>query len=56
MYAALAGTDAQDPNQPAPPDDAQEQANIQALEDRLTGSGNINDAWALYEARKASRR
>jgi hypothetical protein len=56
MYAALAGTDPQDPNQPVPPDDAQEQADLQALEDRLTGTGNINDAWALYKARMASRR
>jgi hypothetical protein len=56
MYAALAGTDPQDPNQPAPPEDEQEQANIQALEDRLTRTGNIRDAWALYNARKASRR
>jgi hypothetical protein len=56
MYAALAGTDPQDPNQPAPPDNAQEQANIQALEDRLTRTGNINNAWALYNARKASWR
>jgi hypothetical protein len=56
MYAALAGTDPQDPNQPAPPDDAQEQANLQALEDRLTSTGNINDAWALYKARLARRR
>jgi hypothetical protein len=55
MYAALAGTDPQDPNQPASPDDAQEQANIQALEARLSSSGNINDAWALYNARKSSR-
>jgi hypothetical protein len=42
MFAALAGSD---PNQPAPPDDEQEQANLQALEDRLTSTGNINDAW-----------
>jgi hypothetical protein len=56
MFAALAGNDPHDPNQPAPPDDEQEQANIQALEDRLTSSGNINDAWALYNARIASRR
>jgi len=56
MYAALAATDRRDPNQPAPPDDEQEQANIQALEARLSSSGNVNDAWALYNARKASRR
>src|ERR1700730_14020344 len=56
MYAALAGTDPRDPNQPAPPDDEQEQANIQALEARLSSSGNVNDAWALYNGRKAGRR
>jgi hypothetical protein len=56
MYAALAGTDPQGQNQPAPPDDEQELANIQALEARLSSSGNINDAWALYNVRKASRR
>lgn len=56
MYAALAGTDRRDPNQPAPPDDEQEQANIQALEARLSSSGNVNDAWALYNARQAGRR
>jgi hypothetical protein len=38
------------------PDDEQEQANLRALEDRLTSTGNINDAWALYKARIASRR
>jgi hypothetical protein len=37
MFAALAGSD---PNQSAPsPDDGQEQANLQALEDRLTSTG-----------------
>jgi hypothetical protein len=56
MYAARAGADPQGQNQPAPPDDEQEQANIQALEARLSSSGNVNDAWALYNARKASRR
>jgi hypothetical protein len=53
MFAALAGSD---PNQPAPPDDEQEQVNLRALEDRLTSSGNIRDAVALYNARQASRR
>jgi hypothetical protein len=43
-------------DQSAPPDDEQEQANLQALEDRFNSTGNINDAWALYEARIASRR
>ena len=56
MYAARTGADPQGQNQPAPPDDEQEQANIQALEARLSSSGNVNDAWALYNARKASRR
>jgi hypothetical protein len=53
MFAALAGSD---PNQPVLPDDQQNQANLQALEDRFTSTGNINDAWALYKARTASRR
>jgi len=53
-FASLAGGD---PNQSAPsPDDEQEQANLQALEDRLKSTGNINDASALYDARIASRR
>jgi hypothetical protein len=50
------GADPQGQKQPAPPDDEQEQANIQALEARLSSSGNVNDAWALHNARKASRR
>jgi hypothetical protein len=47
-----------DPNQPAPPspDDEQEQADLQALDARLSSSGNIRDAVALYNARKFSRR
>jgi hypothetical protein len=50
----LAGGDL---NQSAPSsDDEQEQANLQALEDRLSSTGNINDALALYNARIASRR
>jgi hypothetical protein len=53
MLAAPAGSD---PNQPAPPDDEQEQADLQALEAKLSSSGNINDAWALYKACMASRR
>jgi hypothetical protein len=47
MFAALAGSD---PNPPVSPDDEQEQADLQTLEDRLSSSGNINDAWALYKA------
>ena len=55
--AALAGIDPQNPNQPAPPlDDEQEQADMRALDARLSSSGNIKDAVALYNARKSSRR
>jgi len=53
MFAALAGSYQ---NQPAPPDDEQEQADLQALEAKLSSSGGINDAWALYKARVAGRR
>jgi hypothetical protein len=53
MLATPAGSD---PNQPAPPDDDQEQADLQALEAKFSSSGSINDAWALYNARLASRR
>jgi hypothetical protein len=56
MFAGKPGFDPQSPNQPAPLDDEQEQAKLQALEDRLTRTGSINDAWALYKARIASRR
>ena len=52
MFAAAAGND---PNQSAPPDD-EEQADLQALEAKLSSSGHIKDAWALYKARMASRR
>jgi hypothetical protein len=45
-----------DPNQPASPDDEQEQAGLQALEAKLLSSGNIRDAVALYNARKSGRR
>jgi hypothetical protein len=57
-FAALAGVDPQNPNQPAPPplDDEQEQADMRALDARLSRSGNIRDAVALYNARKSSRR
>jgi hypothetical protein len=57
-FAALAGFDPQKPNQPAPPppDDEQEQAELRALDARLSSSGNIRDAVALYNARKSSRR
>lgn len=55
MFAGKAGTNSQNPNQP-PLDDEQEQADLQALEDRLASTGNINDAWELFKARIASRR
>ncbi|MES2192943.1 MAG: hypothetical protein V4517_00885 [Pseudomonadota bacterium] len=47
-----------DLNQPAsrPPDDEQEQADMQALEAKFLSSGNINDGEALYNARKLIRR
>jgi hypothetical protein len=55
-FAALAGIDPQNPNQPAPPlDDEQEQADMRALDARLSNSGNIRDAVALYKARKSRR-
>jgi hypothetical protein len=56
-FAALAGIDPQNPNQPEPPlDDEQEQADMRALDARLSNSGHIRDAVALYNARKTSRR
>jgi hypothetical protein len=55
-FAGEAGTDQQDPNQSALPDDEQEQADLQALEDRFASSGSIGDVWALYKARMASQR
>jgi hypothetical protein len=56
--AALAGIDPPNPDQPAPPplDDEQEQADMRALDARLSSSGDIRDAVALYNARKSSRR
>jgi len=55
--AALAGIDPQNPSQPAPPplDDEQEQADMRALDVRLSGSGDIKDAVALYNARRSKR-
>jgi hypothetical protein len=55
--ASLAGVDPQNPNQFAPPptDDELGQANMQALEDKLSSTGDFKDAVALYMARKASR-
>jgi hypothetical protein len=55
-FAGKAGIDQQDPNQLGPPDDEQEPADLQALEDRFASSGSIGDAWALYKARMASQR
>ena len=68
--AALAGVDRQNPNQFAPPplDDGlrdfyrndptqpREDSDLQTLDARLSGSGDIKDAVALYKARKSSRR
>jgi len=55
-FVALAGIDPQNPNQPAPPlDDEQEQADMRALDARLSSSGDIKDAVALYNARKSRR-
>jgi hypothetical protein len=55
---ALASLEPPNPDQPAPPptDDEQDQAKLQALEDKLSSTGNFKDAVALYIARKASRR
>jgi hypothetical protein len=69
-FAALAGFDPQNPNQFAPPplDDGlrdfyrndptqpREDTDLQTLDARLSGSGDIKDAVALYKARKSSRR
>jgi hypothetical protein len=54
--AALARIDPPNPNQPPPLDDEQEQADIRALDAKLSSSGNIWDAVALYNAIKSSRR
>jgi hypothetical protein len=57
-YVALAGLDPENLNLPALPplDDEQEQANLQALDAKLSSAGDIRDAVALYKAREASRR
>jgi len=57
-YVALGGLDPENLNLPALPplDDEQEQANLQALDAKLSRTGDIRDALALYKARKASRR
>jgi hypothetical protein len=56
-YLALAGLDPQNPDQPAPPspDDEQEQASLRELDERLSSTGDIRDAVALYKARIVSR-
>jgi hypothetical protein len=51
-YLALAGLDLENPNQPAPTDDEQVQANLRELDAKLSSTGDIRDAWALYKARK----
>jgi hypothetical protein len=55
-YLAL-GLDPENPNKPAPPspDDEQEQGNLRELDARLSRTGDIRDAVALYKARIASR-
>lgn len=55
-FAALAGIDPQNPNQAAAPDDDEEQADMGALDARFSNTGNIRDAVALYNARRAGRR
>lgn len=49
-----AGIDPENPTEP-PLDDEEEQANLRALDARLSSIGNIRDAVALYNARRASR-
>jgi hypothetical protein len=56
MFAGKSGADPQNPNQPGPLDEEQQQVDLQALEDKFSSSGSINDAWELYKARIASRR
>ena len=56
-FAAFAGIDPQNPTQPESlEDDEQEQANLRALSAKLSSSGNIRDAVALYNAIKSNRR
>jgi hypothetical protein len=54
--AMLAVIDPQNSNQPAAPMDDEDQADMRALDARLSSSGNIRDAVALYNARRSSRR
>ncbi len=55
-FVALAGIDPQNVNQPAAPMDDEVQADLGALDARLSNSGNIRDAVALYNARRSGRR
>jgi hypothetical protein len=49
------GNDPQNPNQPAPPDDDEDRPDLNALKAKLSSSGNIRDAVALYNTRKSRR-
>jgi len=57
-YGAATDIDPEDATRQAPPwpDDDEEQANLRALEARLSSTGNIRDAVELYKARTAGRR
>ena len=54
---ALASLDPQNPDRPAPPptDDEQDQVKLRELDEKLSSTGDIRDAVALYNARKAIR-
>jgi hypothetical protein len=54
----LASLGPQNPDQPVPPptDDEQDQAKLRELDEKLSSTGDIRDAVALYNARKSSRR
>jgi hypothetical protein len=54
-YLALVGLDPENLTQPAPLDEEQDQANLRALDAKLSSTGDIRDAVALYNARKAFR-
>ena len=57
VSSAFPGITPGDPDQPMPRlDGEQEQADMRALKAKLLSSGNINDAVALYNARKFIRR
>ena len=57
-FGAVGGIDPEDTTRQAQPwpDDDEEQANLRALEARLSSTGNIRDAVELYKARTAGRR